>query len=591
MSLDPNYRRCFKEIADIRSHPPEITPFNPLDVPAIIARNWLQRKYYAQFLSKVGVIFVSACRVISDPPPIVRIYIWGPECFAEWEMVNLSGYFTHLWFNGNGDTLGSGDVSPNAHRLNELMKYPEVNEVQRICSCTSKLSPEQLVRLAYDVALNRKEPTGSVKIAAEEAFADVVKNTLCSAFLKGLPLGLFQQSLIVLPRGNVQINYVENPLEGSSEPYMDCLKVGPSNNLLTYHAICFMNLLGFKATIASLSLLLSTHLLRVTVEVRRLIKKHFRTQSEFCQCKLYYEQGKYEELTEEQLYAFKKLRRLQTKREHLAVAIKNTARSVKSLMQEGAIKRIGREFIAIGNFIQTPQGTMQFDPEALQEYYWAIMKQMHGLHMVTLQLRAKRRCLSGLDQTGIDGERLAFKQFSETRIRKEGSQPSVRPIPEDLFGRRHTENAGWDVFVCHASEDKETVARPLAEALTSKGLRVWHDEFSLKLGDSLRRSIDLGLSRSKYGIVILSRNLFAQEWPQRELDGLVAKEMSGRKMILPIWHQVDKAYVEQYSPTLADKFAISTSRGLPAIVDAILQVIRPEFLKKQIDSDQSSERS
>jgi hypothetical protein len=30
----------------------------------------------------------------------------------------------------------------------------------------------------------------------------------------------------------------------------------------------------------------------------------------------------------------------------------------------------------------------------------------------------------------------------------------------------------WDVFISHASEDHETVARPLAERLRAAGLRV-----------------------------------------------------------------------------------------------------------------------
>jgi histidyl-tRNA synthetase len=43
----------------------------------------------------------------------------------------------------------------------------------------------------------------------------------------------------------------------------------------------------------------------------------------------------------------------------------------------------------------------------------------------------------------------------------------------------------WDVFVSHASEDKDAIARPLAKELRSRGLRVWYDEFELKIGDSL----------------------------------------------------------------------------------------------------------
>lgn len=62
----------------------------------------------------------------------------------------------------------------------------------------------------------------------------------------------------------------------------------------------------------------------------------------------------------------------------------------------------------------------------------------------------------------------------------------------------------YDVFICHASEDKEEIARPLAEALSLKKLHVWYDEFTLKLGDSLRGTIDYGLANFRYGVVILS---------------------------------------------------------------------------------------
>jgi TIR domain len=70
----------------------------------------------------------------------------------------------------------------------------------------------------------------------------------------------------------------------------------------------------------------------------------------------------------------------------------------------------------------------------------------------------------------------------------------------------------WDVFISHASEDKDFV-RPLAEVLQKSGLSVWYDEFALKVGDSLRRKIDEGLAKSRYGIVILSHAFFTKNWP------------------------------------------------------------------------------
>lgn len=117
----------------------------------------------------------------------------------------------------------------------------------------------------------------------------------------------------------------------------------------------------------------------------------------------------------------------------------------------------------------------------------------------------------------------------------------------------------YDFFISHASEDKEEFVRMLAEQLSNLGLVIWYDEFQLKVGDSLRRSIDQGLKNSKYGIVVLSTAFFKKNWTQYELDGLVTKEMNGVKVILPIWHKVSKDEVTQYSPTLADKVALNSS--------------------------------
>lgn len=72
----------------------------------------------------------------------------------------------------------------------------------------------------------------------------------------------------------------------------------------------------------------------------------------------------------------------------------------------------------------------------------------------------------------------------------------------------------FDVFISHATEDKETLVRPLALALAQHGFKVWYDEFELKLGDSLSKSIDHGLVSSAYGIVILSKAFFSKNWPQ-----------------------------------------------------------------------------
>ncbi|MET0396640.1 MAG: toll/interleukin-1 receptor domain-containing protein [Longimicrobiaceae bacterium] len=139
----------------------------------------------------------------------------------------------------------------------------------------------------------------------------------------------------------------------------------------------------------------------------------------------------------------------------------------------------------------------------------------------------------------------------------------------------------WDLFVSHASEDKEAFVAPLAIALREFGLRVWYDDFTLTVGDSLSRSIDRGLASSRFGIVVLSRHFLAKHWPEYELRGLVAREIGADKVILPIWHEVTRAEVLAFSPPLADKLAINTTGKSPLQVALeIIEVVKPDLYER-----------
>ena len=120
-------------------------------------------------------------------------------------------------------------------------------------------------------------------------------------------------------------------------------------------------------------------------------------------------------------------------------------------------------------------------------------------------------------------------------------------------------NKEYDVFISHASEDKDEIVRPLANALVEKGVKVWYDEFEMKIGDSLRRKIDKGLANSRFGIVVISKDFIKKGWTNYELDGIITKAVSGEQIILPIWHNITKKEVIDFSPSLADKLARNTT--------------------------------
>ena len=137
------------------------------------------------------------------------------------------------------------------------------------------------------------------------------------------------------------------------------------------------------------------------------------------------------------------------------------------------------------------------------------------------------------------------------------------------------DNREFEVFISHASEDKDEVVRPLANAIQSSGLSVWYDEFELRIGDSLRQKIDRGLAKSQFGVVVLSQSFFGRGWPEYELDGLVTRAVSGEQILLPIWHNISKREVMRYSPSLADRIARTTStHTVEEIAAEIVDVIR-----------------
>lgn len=135
----------------------------------------------------------------------------------------------------------------------------------------------------------------------------------------------------------------------------------------------------------------------------------------------------------------------------------------------------------------------------------------------------------------------------------------VLGIDESPYGQQEQDYREHDVFISHASEDKKEIVRPLAIALINAGLSVWYDEFELRIGDSLRQKIEKGLAKSKFGIVVLSKNFIKKSLTNYELDGLITRVVSGEQVILPIWHNITKQEAIEISPSLAGKLARNTA--------------------------------
>ena len=184
--------------------------------------------------------------------------------------------------------------------------------------------------------------------------------------------------------------------------------------------------------------------------------------------------------------------------------------------------------------------------------------------------------MEGLAGTVRSAARMLPGVLPEIREAPLSSIPSL--VQRDTLSQNISDDSSpreYDVFISHASEDKDGVVRPLALVLSAGGLKVWYDEFELKIGDSLRRKIDSGLAKSRFGVVVLSRSFFGKGWANYELDGLVTRSVTGEQVLLPIWHEITKKELIDYSPSLADKVARSTgTHTVEEIAAEIIAVIR-----------------
>ena len=159
-----------------------------------------------------------------------------------------------------------------------------------------------------------------------------------------------------------------------------------------------------------------------------------------------------------------------------------------------------------------------------------------------------------------DSELKNIRQMYEARIEE---LTKATEVPVVL----HNENSDldsdekYDVFISHAWEDKEGFVDEFVAELEKLGIKVWYDRQRIKWGDSMRARIDDGLKKSKFGIAVISPDYIADAkyWTKAELDGLFQLESVNGKMLLPIWHNITKQQVMNYSPIIASKLAMTTA--------------------------------
>lgn len=203
-----------------------------------------------------------------------------------------------------------------------------------------------------------------------------------------------------------------------------------------------------------------------------------------------------------------------------------------------------------------------------------IVTQKADINKKIAEKRSKRNDLSIKIQK--EQEKQDKKEFETRKLVEETYKKQIADLTQainsevsrvknssNLSVYENNSNEKYDVFISHANEDKENFVNEFAEVLNNLGLKIWYDENNVKWGDSIRTSIDIGLKQCRFGVVILSRHYLSKYWTNYELEGLFQRESTDTKRILPIWHNITKKEIQDFSPVLAGKRAMNTAIMTP----------------------------
>lgn len=143
-----------------------------------------------------------------------------------------------------------------------------------------------------------------------------------------------------------------------------------------------------------------------------------------------------------------------------------------------------------------------------------------------------------------------------------------------LSQNSNDKSPAYDLFISHALEDNEAVARPLAEALVAQGLKVWCDEKELLIGESMASNINERIGSSRAAVTVLSRAYIENKWKLHELNTLVYLAMQAGRKLYPVWHNIAADELEHYKLFFSTVAGLDTREHcITAIADEIYRAV------------------
>ena len=136
----------------------------------------------------------------------------------------------------------------------------------------------------------------------------------------------------------------------------------------------------------------------------------------------------------------------------------------------------------------------------------------------------------------------------------------------------------YDVFLSFRGEDtRNNFTDHLYATLDQKGIRTFRDDERLERGKSISTELLNAIEKSKFAIIVLSRNYAFSSWCLNELVKIVECKEKTRLTVLPVFHGVDPSDVRNQRGSFAEAFAkhedlIKNEEKLPSWRAALTQV-------------------
>lgn len=145
-------------------------------------------------------------------------------------------------------------------------------------------------------------------------------------------------------------------------------------------------------------------------------------------------------------------------------------------------------------------------------------------------------------------------------------------------GGNHLGRKRYDVFISHASKDKEEYVDQLTAAVRRLGIDIFYDTDVISWGDNWKKAILNGTAESEFAVIVISKNYFGREWTEKELkEFLTRQNESGQKIVLPLLLGISLNELKEQYPDLGEIQCISTNQH---DIQEIVILLAKELIKR-----------